>query len=72
MGLGLTIVKKILDDHEAAVRAESVQPQGCRFVVEFTHPHSRGDLDRPVRVSGFRRRQKQSKILCVLRDFVVK
>ena len=37
MGLGLTIVKKILDDHEAAVRAESVQPHGCRFVVEFTH-----------------------------------
>lgn len=37
MGLGLTIVKKILDDHEAAVRAEPVQPHGCRFVVEFTH-----------------------------------
>ena len=36
MGLGLTIVKKILDDHEAAIRVEAVTPRGCRIVVEFS------------------------------------
>lgn len=35
MGLGLTIVKKIIDDHDAGIRVEPVQPQGCRFVMEF-------------------------------------
>jgi two-component system nitrogen regulation sensor histidine kinase NtrY len=40
MGLGLTIVKKILDDHEAAIRVEPVDPRGCRFVVEFSSVQS--------------------------------
>jgi two-component system nitrogen regulation sensor histidine kinase NtrY len=35
MGLGLTLVKKILDDHDAAIRAENLSPGGCRFIVEF-------------------------------------
>jgi len=34
MGLGLTFVKKILDDHDALIRAENLN-QGCRFTVEF-------------------------------------
>jgi len=37
MGLGLTIVKKILDEHEASIKAEPVQPHGCRFVIEFAN-----------------------------------
>jgi two-component system nitrogen regulation sensor histidine kinase NtrY len=43
MGLGLTIVKKILDDHEAAIRVEPVSPRGCRFVVEFGSVQGPGD-----------------------------
>lgn len=35
MGLGLTFVKKILDDHDAGVRVENLSPTGCRFEVEF-------------------------------------
>ncbi|MBP7867021.1 MAG: HAMP domain-containing protein [Acidobacteria bacterium] len=35
MGLGLTIVKKILDDHEAGIRPEPVTPHGLRMVIDF-------------------------------------
>ncbi|MBN2432092.1 MAG: HAMP domain-containing protein [Acidobacteria bacterium] len=35
MGLGLTFVKKILDDHDALIRAENLNRGGCRFTVEF-------------------------------------
>lgn len=35
MGLGLTIVKKILDDHEAGIRPEPVSPHGLRMVIDF-------------------------------------
>jgi len=35
MGLGLTFVKKILDDHDAGIRVENIIPRGCRFIVEF-------------------------------------
>jgi nitrogen fixation/metabolism regulation signal transduction histidine kinase len=35
MGLGLTFVKKILDDHDAGIRAENLSSGGCRFTVEF-------------------------------------
>ena len=36
MGLGLSIVKKILDDHDASIKLENIEPHGCKFEIEFT------------------------------------
>ena len=37
MGLGLTIVRKILEDHEAGIRPEKVTPHGLRMVIDFVN-----------------------------------
>ena len=35
MGLGLTIVNSIVDDHGGRIRVQDNQPQGAKFVVEL-------------------------------------
>ena len=35
MGLGLAIVRRIIDEHQGTIRVEDNQPQGARFIIEL-------------------------------------
>lgn len=42
-GLGLAIARWVADLHGGAIRAQAVDPHGCRMVLELPGPHARKD-----------------------------